>query len=104
MVVRFSEGSSASRMTAPSACLGNRCTKLSGRAGSRGWQNGTDGRISAGTPRGHQEQPKDLFGSHRGDSDDLQARLCGQGSTSQETVHHAGIGCRAWCHSWLSSL
>ena len=71
---------------------------------------------STGNPCGHQEQQNDLsvdeepllqkgcFGSHRGDSDEPQARRRGQGSTSQETVHHAEMGRRARCHSWLSSL
>ena len=56
-----------------------------------------------GNPRGHLEQPNDpsvdkepllqqgCFGSHRGDSDEPQARRCGQGFTGQETVHHARI-------------
>ena len=44
------------------------------------------------------------FGSHRGDSDKTQARRCGQESTGQETVHHAQMGRRAWCHSSLPSL
>ena len=58
----------------------------------------------AWNPRGHQEQQNDLsspkdsllqqrrLGSHRGHSDEPQARRCDQGLTGQETVHHAEMG------------